>query len=195
MFFATALRRALWLACTCAVLVAPRAAAAERLVAADFDGDGRSDRVAIDRKEPSVLHVWLSSTGTTDVIRNARPLLRVVAADLDGDHRPELIATDTSATGLRIWKRDTRRGFSAYRARHSVPRPTGPSSGKTAEDDPDDPAEDLPESQRLPASLDRGLVPVGVTQSLILAAQPNRAPASTTWFVPSAPRPPPAVLA
>src|SRR4051794_39751554 len=59
----TRLRRAVWIACACVLLGAPFAAAADHSLAADYDGDGKSDRVAIDRTEPSLLHVWLSTTG------------------------------------------------------------------------------------------------------------------------------------
>ena len=111
MSFVHLLRRALWLACAATIGFAPCAVAAERLLSADFDGDGRHDRVAIDRRDPSLLRVWLSATGATELIRNARPLLRVAAIDLDGDRRPELIATDTSVAGLHVWKKHGRRGF------------------------------------------------------------------------------------
>ena len=80
-----------------------------------WTGTATPTRLAIDRAEPSVLHVWLSTTGATHLIRSPRALLRIAATDVDGDHRPELIATEASASELRVWKRDgPRRGFEPY---------------------------------------------------------------------------------
>ena len=142
MHLLTRVRRALWIACACVLLSAPLARAADRSLAADFDGDGKSDRVAIDRSEPSVLHVWLSRTGTTDRLHNPRALLWIAATDVDGDNRPELIATEASAEGLRIWKRDgARRGFRPYAPRRSPAHATPPTNGRTVGEFPDD-AED-----------------------------------------------------
>jgi hypothetical protein len=113
------LSRALLLACACLVFVVPVARAAEQCLSADLDGDGKRDKVVLDRFEPSVVRVWLSSTGATSVLRSRTPVIRIIATDLDGDHRPELIARGTSAT-LEVWTKK-RHGFRSYRPRRVEP--------------------------------------------------------------------------
>ena len=109
------------LALACAVLVlAPRlAAAAEPSLAIDFDGDGRHDRVTLDHRQPSVVHVWLSASDTTHVLSSRYPLQRIAATDLDGDHRPELIVRD-GGSRIQIWTH-RRTGFFKYRPRRALP--------------------------------------------------------------------------
>jgi len=142
----TAFRGLLWLTGVCAMLASPVAAATGTLTA-DFDGDGNSDWVTIDRAEPSVLHVWLSASGTTASVRSRRPVLQIAARDVDGDHLPELITTEAGswpqwkrAHTLRVWKQDARRGFRTFHSRHRTPGTLKAPSGTTLDEDP--PADD-----------------------------------------------------
>ena len=190
----TRVRSALWIACACVLLCAPSAAAADRSLRADLDGDGHTDQVSINRSEPSVLHVWLSTTGTTHLIRSPRALLRIAATDVDGDHRPELIATEASASELRVWKRDgPRRGFEAYtppRAPdHAAPSP----KVKTLGGDPDDVEDALAGPVYGPPAV-RGHGPVTAccTGGLTHVTQPDHPVASRAWSRPRASRAPPA---
>jgi hypothetical protein len=189
------LRRVLRLACTCALLLVPRAASAEPAVYADFDGDGRHDRVTLDRNEPDVLRVWFSRTGTTDVIRSRWPLLRVIATDLDGDRRPELVANDAS-TGLHVWKIDSRNRFRSYHPKRALAK-TATGSSRTAFDDDavdrDDPLPPFQHGQELSGARAPLLAPV--TESQIRALQSDRAPLPAHRVTPSAPRAPPTAIA
>ena len=133
----TTARRALRLVCFAAALCAPGVASAELPAAADFDGDGRSDTVTLDRTEPSVVRVWLSRTGTSAVLRSKRPLASVMAADLDGDHRPELIVRDIFSH-LHIWKRDAKAGRFTLHAPKRPPQTTRQPSGRSIDDDSSD---------------------------------------------------------
>jgi hypothetical protein len=196
MSFDHLLRRALWLAFAATIALVPCAGAAERLLTADFDGDGRHDRVAIDHQDPSLLTVWLSATGATEQIRNARPLLRVAALDLDGDHRPELIATDTSAAGLHVWKKHGRRGFRLYHARAPAPIELSTPRGTAARQDSADSLEGLPDVPHPQESLSSRYIPSAATDGgLTLATRPDRAFVSGARLTPTAPRPPPLSLA
>jgi hypothetical protein len=114
---AATLRRALWAACACVLLLTPRASAAESFLTADFDGDGVRDHVTLNRDEPSILHVWLSTTGTTTTIRTKAPVIRIVASDLDGDRRAELIASGASSS-LQVWTKKHNR-FHSYHPRRT----------------------------------------------------------------------------
>jgi hypothetical protein len=121
------LRHLVWSACILALVSA--AEASNRVVTADFDGDGHTDSVSIDRAEPSILHVRLSRSGTVTRIRRARPVLYIVARDLDGDRLPELITTEDASTSggrwlqtLRVWTPDGSAGFRKYHPRRRVPR-------------------------------------------------------------------------
>jgi hypothetical protein len=192
--FVTRLRHAVWIACACVLLCAPIAAAADRSLAADFDGDGKSDRVAIDHTEPSLLHVWLSTTGRTDVIRNARTLFRIAATDLDGDDRPELIATDASPEHLRVWKKDgARRAFLAYAPRRAPARALPSTHDKTIDDYSDNDAEVVGVWVCVDQALSaRATVDTCRTTRFIHAAPSDDAVAQYAWSRPSAPRAPPA---
>jgi hypothetical protein len=185
-----ATRRLLWLACACVLLLPHLVAAAEPSLSADFDGDGRRDRVTVDRHEPSVLHIWLSETQTTSIIRTSTPVLRVVAMDLDGDHRSELIARGSNA-GLQVWTKK-RKGFRSYRPASSAPGSLTRPVHHQVDDGPTDAPSAIPWSG-------------SPTVALLLVPQP-RAPSFATHAVSraidvfaesvlplaaSAPRPPP----
>lgn len=138
----TTARRALRLVCFAAALCAPGVASAELPVPADFDGDGRSDTVTVDRTEPSVVRVWLSRTGTSAVLRSKRPLAGVMAADLDGDHRPELILRDVFSH-LHIWKRDSKAQRFTLHAPKKPPQTTRRPASRSIGDGQSDPPEAL----------------------------------------------------
>jgi len=176
------------------LLSTPFAAAAERSLAADFDGDGKSDRVAIDRTEPSLLRVWLSTTGRTDVIRNSRALFRIAATDLDGDDRPELIATDASPEHLRIWKKEgARREFLAYAPRRAPARALPSTHDRTIDDYSDNDAELVAPW----VCVDQALSVCATIDAcrdtrLIHTAPSDDAVPQYSWSSPSGPRAPPA---
>jgi hypothetical protein len=114
----TRIVRTLPLVGLCLLLLAPRAEAGHRRIFADFDADGRRDRVTLDAREPWIVRIWLSATRSTHVIRSVQPLRDITAVDLNGDRRPELIASGRSY-GLQVWTR-TAGGFIAY-PRHRPP--------------------------------------------------------------------------
>ena len=195
------LRRFVWV--VFALLLVSTAEAASPALTADFDGDGYSDTVSIDRVDPSILHVHLSRTATVTQIRRARPVLQIAAQDLDGDHLPELITTeDISATAwahrhtLRVWKPDVRRGFRTIHPRRRAPNTVKPPADKALhQDDPvDDAAEDL--TSILPSRdsvTTRDPVAAEPASARILPApHPDAALVSAPPFDPSTPRAPPA---
>ena len=189
---ASMLRRAVWLTCLCALLLASRADASESTLVADFDGDGQGDRVTRNWQEPSVLRVWLSATRTTDVIRSREPLRHVVAADLDGDRRAELIVSNRSR-GLRIWTKK-HKGFRAYHPKQA-PSPIGLSrpTGHAFDDGPPTPMLEMSASRPVPPSLALSVRPPAPTFGATRhAPRFARAPISPQYFAPFAPRPPPA---
>jgi hypothetical protein len=100
------------------LLCSEASAAAAHLLTADFDGDGRHDRVTLDQRDPSLLRVWLSTTDSTLLIHSGAPLVGIAATDLDGDHRAELIARSDSAA-LQVWT-NTYTGFRRFRPRHTA---------------------------------------------------------------------------
>ncbi len=104
-----------WVALVVVVLL-PRTALADHLVAADFDGDGKRDFASVDRPLSPGVRVWLSSTRKSRLLTSERPLLDLAARDLDGDGRDELIAFDGSPT-LQIWKASHHKKFARYPAR------------------------------------------------------------------------------
>lgn len=133
------LRRAFILACALVWFGASSARAAEPTVLADLDGDGLHDRVTVDHREPSLLHIWLSKTGGTTTLRSTSPVVGVVARDLDGDRRAELITRDTFAR-VQVWtrKRGSFRQFHAHRPLVSevgTPRDHRFDDGATGESD------------------------------------------------------------
>jgi hypothetical protein len=99
----------------CLLLAPSTAAAGQRSIVADFDGDGYRDHAALDDLEPSVLRVWLSGTRTTAIVRSRSPVFGIAARDLDGDRRAELIA-GTPAAELQVWTR-RHATFSRYKPR------------------------------------------------------------------------------
>ncbi len=195
------LRRIVWVAF--ALLLVSTAEAAGLALTADFDGDGRTDTVSIDRADPSILHVHLSRTATTAQIRRSRPVLQIVARDLDGDNLPELITTEdvspsawTRRHTLRVWKPDMARGFRTIHPRRRGPGTVkAPAREALHEDDPaDDAAEDL--TSILPSResvTTRDPLAAGPACTSILPALPSDATlVSSLPVAPSTPRAPPA---
>jgi hypothetical protein len=186
--------RTLALACLCLLLLAHGVEAGRRRLFADFDADGRRDRVTLDAREPWIVRIWLSATRSTHIIRSAQPLRDITLVDLNGDRRPELIATSRSY-GLQVWTK-TATGFVAYRRQR---RPSGRDVGGTARHRVDDNSDAFP-----PGIASAKLIPG------LLATSVNRRPASPhvgrrgaeqppggRAAVPLAtlsPRPPPAVI-
>jgi hypothetical protein len=117
----------------CTVLLAPRAEAGRRRLFADFDADGRRDRVTLDAHEPWIVRIWLSATRSTHIIHSAQPLRDITAVDLNGDHRPELIAANR-APGLQVWAKAPD-GFVAYRHRARPPTRQASGAGRHRLDD------------------------------------------------------------
>lgn len=182
------LRRVVWLACVCALLGASRAQAAGPALAADFDGDGRHDRVTRGA-EASVLVVWLSATGTSSVVRSSEPLERVAALDLDGDHhRAELIASGTSQR-VHVWTARNA-GFHRYRASRLHWPSTLDRPGPRLDDQLPAPAPD--DGQPVPPRLSTGFVPPDPVLHNGRRG-PRRHEASASWagVDPFSPRPPP----
>ena len=186
-------RRALWLACACLLLIPSLAAAAESLLAADFDGDGRRDQVMLDRRQPSVLQVWLSASGTTQEIYRGAPLQELVAADLDGDHRPELIARD-SGWHLHVWT-PQRKGFRSYRPFNVLPLSLRHSTRRSVDDDDEEPVDIIPSTALTHFAL--ALCPLPRAPAHARASgrvsPAVRARRSVPSSDPFAPRPPPAL--
>jgi hypothetical protein len=127
------LRQAFWVVFACILLLPTFAAAAERPLSVDLDGDGRHDHFTVDRhREPSVLRVWLSASNSTHLIRTRAAVVQVVAVDLDGDHRPELVARD-SESRIRVWTRKGKR-FHSYRPPDAAARTLQPPHHRTIRD-------------------------------------------------------------
>ena len=167
----------------------PLTATANGLLAADLDGDGRSDYVVTDHREPHVLHVWLSSTDTTQIIRTKARAQQIAAADLDGDRQPELIWRN--GVKLHVLKRAAGR-FKHVRARHVAPRPQAPRDLPNANDR----NTDLPATSSVgsvdPAAVPRALNPAPPESRCMIACRVGaglvRPRHATFAFVP---RPPP----
>jgi hypothetical protein len=138
--------RAFWCATLCTLLCASRAHA--NATFADFDGDGRKDRVSLDATEPSIVRVWLSATKSTQIIRSSQPLLAVTAVDLNGDRRSELVAT-TRSSGLHIWTK-AHRGFRTYARKHPPSRGVMPRDRRSVDDQEDDAAPATSTSKPVP---------------------------------------------
>jgi hypothetical protein len=187
----------------CALLLVSAAEASNRILTADFDGDGHADSVSIDRVEPSVLHVRLSRSGTVTRLRGARPVLHLAARDLDGDHLPELITAEDAGVSewhrphtLRVWKPDATRGFRTYH-----PRRRGPAALKAPADETVDEGAPVDDASEDSGSLEptrestttRDPVATEVPAAAVVPApHPDAALVSTPPLDPSTPRAPPA---
>ncbi len=100
--FLAAARNVPLIVCACLLIIVQVAAAADRHVIADFDGDGQHDNATLDQQGlASVIRVWLSSTRAVATIGTATPIIGIAARDLDGDHRDELVGAGT--TRLNVW--------------------------------------------------------------------------------------------
>ena len=183
--------RSLPLAALCVVLLVPRAEAGRR-VFADFDADGRRDRVTLDAHEPWVVRIWLSETRSTHIIRSAQPLRDISAADLNGDHRPELVAT-TRERGLQVWAKAPG-GFIAYP--HRARPPTRQFSGSTRHHLDDSNEESPPEianAKQIPAFIVASFYRQPPVAALGSGVDHPRGRRTTFRLAPLSPRPPPAV--
>ena len=159
--------RLFWLLCACCVAF-PLTATANGLLAADLDGDGRSDYVATDYREPHVLHVWLSSTDTTQIIRTKARAQQIAAVDIDGDHKPELVWRN--GVKLHVLKRADGNGkFKRVRAKHVAPKSQTPTDAPNADDHDTD----------LPAADGGGIVDVaGPPRAIVVCVPEARAPSA-----------------
>lgn len=182
--------RALCVAFLCTVLCATRAFAHGSAIIADFDGDGRHDRVSLDASEPSIVRIWLSATRTTQIIRSSQPLQSVTAVDLNNDRRAELVAT-TQSSGLHVWTK-ARAGFRAYHRKRTAPRTLGHPERRRVDDRDEDTAAALGAAKPIPpsaaAAFHRRGPPPAVrhdARELIAAIR------SALPLAPSSPRPPP----
>jgi hypothetical protein len=182
--------RSLLLTALCVLLLAPRADAGRRRVFADFDADGRRDRVTLDAHEPWIVRIWLSATRSTHIIRSAQPLRDITVVDLNGDRRPELIASNR-ARGLQVWAKAPS-GFVAYPHRARPPTRHLNGSGRHRLDDNNEEsppeianAKDVPAFVATSVYRQAAIAPVGRH-----ADQPNGR-RSTLQLAPLSPRPPP----
>lgn len=168
----------------------PLVSAATPSLIADFDGDGKHDRVELDRRDPSALRIWLSATRSTSVVRSPTPILVIAARDLDHDRRDELIATGAS-TRLHVWTK-RHKGFAAVRPKHTTAVPLLTSTGHSVEHaPPETPAADAP---LLPAPLASPLSAQPRAPILIAGRVSTPVVAGLTssrFLAPLAPRPPP----
>lgn len=183
-------RRALRLVLACLVLSAWTVGAAAE-AAVDIDGDGRHDRLTVERSEPFAIRIWLSQSGASHVIRTCAPVVAVTAVDLDGDHRPELVASD-SRSRIHVWKR-TRASFHSYRPRPVVPAIVVPQPGHGVEQEGHQPPGVIAPVSRWRLPLTLPSLPCASTLTLVEAAVPASRGAQVTVSVhrPSSPRPPP----
>jgi hypothetical protein len=193
--FSSRLRLAFLMACACVFFLPRFAAAAERPIAVDFDGDGQHDRLTVDQgHERSVLRVWLSGSNTTQLIHTRVAVLKVIAVDLDGDHRPELIARD-SQSQLRVW---TRRGerFHFYRPRVTAPLTLSQPHQRSVRDDSNEPLGETLSTVFAPLALALCASPraPGLEGFRSCALHSTPAYRSFAAVAPFAPRPPPALI-
>jgi hypothetical protein len=65
--------RAFWVAFACLLMFPVLAAAAEEWQAIDGNGNGRHERVTLDRREPTALQVWRSAAATRPVLHISEP--------------------------------------------------------------------------------------------------------------------------
>jgi hypothetical protein len=182
--------RALRFASLCTLLCATHAFANGTGTFADFDGDGRRDRVSLDATEPSIVRIWLSATKSTQIIRSSQPLLAITAVDLNGDRRSELVAT-TRSPGLHIWTK-AHKGFRTYVRKRPPSRGFGRQDRRTVDDEEDDagPAAGASKPVLTPiaTSVHRRGPPDDVR---VDAREPIFTVRSATPLTPSSPRPPP----
>jgi hypothetical protein len=189
------LRRIFWVVFACLLLVPAFAAAAERPLPVDLDGDGRHDHFTVDRhRDPAVLRVWLSASNSTHLIRTRAALVQVVAVDLDGDHRPELVARD-SESRIRVWTRKGKR-FHSYRPRDVASRTLQPPSHRTIRDNDSELPDLTASSGFAPFALALCPSPRAPAVGPSSACAPHTAPAyrSLTVVDPFAARPPPSFI-
>jgi hypothetical protein len=183
--------RTLSLVCLCVLLLAPRAEANHRLFA-DFDADGRRDRVTLDAHEPRVVRIWLSATRSTHIIRSAQPLRDITAVDLNGDRRPELIATNR-ARGLQVWAKAPS-GFVAYPHRARPPTRQASGSGRHRLDDNNEESPpEIANAKQIPAFVVASFYRQPATAPVGSHADQPRGRRTTFRLAPLSPRPPPAV--
>ena len=185
--------RTLSLICLCMLLLAPRAEAGHRRLFADFDADGRRDRVTLDAREPWIVRIWLSATRSTHIIRSAHPLREITAVDLNGDRRPELIASSTTR-GLQVWTKAPS-GFVSYKHR---PRPPTRDISGSKRHRVDDDTDELPPGDAS-AKVTLAFVVTGVDRWAAIpdGVRPAERPGnrrSTPRLTPLSPRPPPALI-
>ena len=184
-------RRGAQLAFVCILLLAGRTQASGESLVADFDGDGRGDRVSLDAQDPSVVRIWLSGTRITHIIRSTQPLRDIRAVDLNGDHHPELIASNRSH-GLQVWVK-AHAGFRHYRRqRPPSPRDVSHPNRRRVDDDADRFAPAIGAAKPPPPSIAGNLhqrpPPSGVRSA---AASLTRAARTASRVAAFAPRPPP----
>ena len=184
--------RTLSLVCLCLLLLVPRAEAGRRRVFADFDADGRRDRVTLDAHEPWIVRIWLSATRSTHIIRSAQPLRDITAVDLNGDRRPELIATNR-APGLQVWAKAPS-GFVAYHHRPRPPTRQVSGSGRHRLDDNNEESPpEIANAKQVPAFVTTSFYRQPAITPVGSRADQPRGPRSTLRLAPLSPRPPPTV--
>ena len=187
-------RRTFWMLCAAAVLLLPQLAAAqEKPLLVDLDGDGHHDRVIVGSpSQASNVRVWLSTSQAEQRIRTRSTVLQIVASDLDGDNRPELIARD-SKSRIHVWTRKGQK-FHSYRPRSST-RGSLEADHHAVEND---------DEERPGATMSPRVVPFALLLSPSPRAPGNngagapapdgaRPPHTSTLVEPFAPRPPPAL--
>lgn len=184
--------RTLSLVCLCVLLLAPRAEAGRQRVFADFDADGRRDRVTLDAHEPWIVRIWLSATRSTHIIRSAQPLRDITAVDLNGDHRPELIATNR-ARGLQVWAKAPG-GFVAYAHRARPPTRQIDGSGRHRVDDNNEESPpEIANAKQSPAFVVTSFYRQAAIATVGSRADQPRSRRSALRLAPLSPRPPPTV--
>jgi hypothetical protein len=184
--------RTLSLVCLCILLLAPGAEAGRRRVFADFDADGRRDRVTLDAHEPWIVRIWLSATRSTHIIRSAQPLRDVTVVDLNGDRRPELIAINR-ARGVQVWAKAPD-GFVAYAHRARPPTRQVGGWGQHRVDDTDEgPPPESAKAKQIDACAVSSFHWQTATAFVESRADQPCDPRSALRLASLSPRPPPAV--
>ena len=187
-------RRIFWMLCAAAVLLLPQLAAAqEKPLLVDLDGDGAHDRVIVGApNQASNVSVWLSTSQAEQRIRTRSIVLQIVASDLDGDNRPELIARD-SKSRIHVWTRKGQK-FHSYRPRPSSRGSFEPDHHAVEDDDQDRPGATA-SPRVVPFALLLSPFPRAPGGNGADAAAPEfaRPTRTSTMVEPFAPRPPPAL--